>query len=144
MNDMRSNLTDDQCDEFRRLPVSFNDMLRATYAAGAASQGEQEPVAWIVEFSRPSGIARNVPDKLLVWSEASAKAQIDASLITALKPLYAAPLPQGEQCPSGYVLMPIEPTPEMLLICDSDDGGWNTPKQLYAALIKAAQPKDTK
>jgi hypothetical protein len=27
-------LTDDQCDEFRRLPLKFNDMIRATYVAG--------------------------------------------------------------------------------------------------------------
>jgi hypothetical protein len=27
-------LTDDQCDEFRRLPLSFNDMVRAIYVAG--------------------------------------------------------------------------------------------------------------
>jgi len=27
-------LTDEQCDEFRRLPVSFNDMVRAIYNAG--------------------------------------------------------------------------------------------------------------
>ena len=30
-------LTDDQCDEFRRLPVSFNDMVRAIYCAGSLS-----------------------------------------------------------------------------------------------------------
>jgi hypothetical protein len=27
-------LTDDQCDEFRRLPLKFNDMIRAIYFAG--------------------------------------------------------------------------------------------------------------
>lgn len=27
-------LTDDECDEFRRLPVNFNDMVRAAYNAG--------------------------------------------------------------------------------------------------------------
>ena len=27
-------LTDDQCDEFRRLPCSFNDMVRAIYESG--------------------------------------------------------------------------------------------------------------
>ena len=27
-------LTDAQCDEFRRAPLSFNDMLRAVYRAG--------------------------------------------------------------------------------------------------------------
>lgn len=30
-------LTDSECDEFRRLPVSFNDMIRATHQAGAAA-----------------------------------------------------------------------------------------------------------
>lgn len=32
-----SALTDDQCAEFRRMPGSFNDMVRAIYAAGASS-----------------------------------------------------------------------------------------------------------
>ena len=27
-------LTDEQCDEFRRLPCSFNDMVRAIYSDG--------------------------------------------------------------------------------------------------------------
>lgn len=31
-------LTDDQCDEFRRLPLSFNDMVRAIYEAGRKTQ----------------------------------------------------------------------------------------------------------
>lgn len=30
-------LTDEQCNEFRRLPVSFNDMVRAIYNAGRNS-----------------------------------------------------------------------------------------------------------
>lgn len=30
-------LTDEQCDEFRRLPVSFNDMVRAIHKAGHAA-----------------------------------------------------------------------------------------------------------
>lgn len=29
-------LTDEQCNEFRRLPVSFNDMVRAIHADGYA------------------------------------------------------------------------------------------------------------
>ena len=30
-------LTDEQCEEFRRLPESFNDMVRAIYEAGMAT-----------------------------------------------------------------------------------------------------------
>jgi hypothetical protein len=30
-------LTDEQCDQFRRHPGSFNDMVRAIYAAGSAA-----------------------------------------------------------------------------------------------------------
>lgn len=33
-------LTDEQCDSFRRHPGSFNDIIRAVYAAGANSQGK--------------------------------------------------------------------------------------------------------
>ena len=31
-------LTNEQCDEFRRLPCSFNDMVRAIYVAGQNNQ----------------------------------------------------------------------------------------------------------
>lgn len=30
-------LTDDQCEQFRRMPCSFNDMVRAIFGAGAAA-----------------------------------------------------------------------------------------------------------
>ena len=33
-------LTDEQCDAFRRLPMPFNDMVRAIYAAGAEHRTE--------------------------------------------------------------------------------------------------------
>lgn len=35
---MTTELTDEKCNEFRRLPVSFNDMVRAIYKAGAADR----------------------------------------------------------------------------------------------------------
>lgn len=34
-------LTDDQCNEFRRLPGTFNDMVRAIYEAGRASKAAE-------------------------------------------------------------------------------------------------------
>ena len=34
-------LTDEQCNEFRRLPMSFNDMVRAIYEAGRASKAAE-------------------------------------------------------------------------------------------------------
>ena len=36
-----SPLTDEQCDEFRRLPGTFNDMVRAIYEAGRASKAAE-------------------------------------------------------------------------------------------------------
>jgi hypothetical protein len=38
-------LTDAQIDEFRRLPLSFNDMVRAIYEAGRSAQDSAEPAA---------------------------------------------------------------------------------------------------
>ena len=35
-------LTDEQCDEFRRLPLSFNDMVRAIYTAGQKEGAKAE------------------------------------------------------------------------------------------------------
>lgn len=37
----RPELTDAQCDKFRRLPCSFNDMVRAIYKAGHANVLEE-------------------------------------------------------------------------------------------------------
>ena len=34
-------LTDEQCDEFRRLPCSFRDMIRSAYAAGQREMRER-------------------------------------------------------------------------------------------------------
>jgi len=34
-------LTDEQCDEFRRMPCSFNDMIRAAYRAGQVEMRER-------------------------------------------------------------------------------------------------------
>ena len=36
-------LTDEQCNEFRRMPLSFNDMVRAIYEAGLASMQAEAP-----------------------------------------------------------------------------------------------------
>lgn len=33
-------LTDDECDQFRRMPGSFNDMVRAIFKSGARRQAE--------------------------------------------------------------------------------------------------------
>lgn len=38
-------LTDEQCDEFRRLPLSFRDMVRAIYEAGSIEERENRPSA---------------------------------------------------------------------------------------------------
>jgi hypothetical protein len=34
-------LTDDECDVFRRMPLSFNDMVRAIFEAGRAEERER-------------------------------------------------------------------------------------------------------
>ena len=39
-------LTDEQCDEFRRLPLSFNDMVRAIYTAGQKEGAKTKASAW--------------------------------------------------------------------------------------------------
>lgn len=44
-------LTDDECNAFRRLPCSFNDMVRAIYAAGALA--EREACAQICDNTGP-------------------------------------------------------------------------------------------
>ena len=45
----RMMLTDEQCDEFRRLPLSFNDMVRAIYSAGQKDMRERAANRCLVE-----------------------------------------------------------------------------------------------
>jgi hypothetical protein len=43
-------LTDEQCDEFRRMPCSFNDMIRAAYRAGQESMRDKLDQQWNAGF----------------------------------------------------------------------------------------------
>lgn len=55
---MQQALTDAQCDEFRRMPVPFNDMVRAIYAAGAALAAPQPALSKeLAEADRRAGAA---------------------------------------------------------------------------------------
>jgi len=49
-------LTDDQCNEFRRLPLSFNDMVRAIYDAGRQQVLDSEkPVGKVIQLPTLDG-----------------------------------------------------------------------------------------
>ena len=54
MNDTRE-LTDEQCDEFRRTFGSFNDMVRTIYAAGRASMAKVPAGLASIEFAPKDG-----------------------------------------------------------------------------------------
>jgi hypothetical protein len=45
-------LTDTQCDEFRRMPGSFNDMVREIYAAGQESMRAKLDEQWNDGFDK--------------------------------------------------------------------------------------------
>ncbi len=45
-------LTDEQCNEFRRLPGSFNDMVRIIYEAGAKAQVCSNPDAQALKVAQ--------------------------------------------------------------------------------------------
>ena len=45
----RGKLTDEQCDEFRRLQMSFNDMVRAIYEAGIGEEQLQVAVEVLLQ-----------------------------------------------------------------------------------------------
>lgn len=53
--------TDAQCDEFRRLPGSFNDMIRKVYAIGRM-QGAQESVEVMKAYYPRSGCVSILED----------------------------------------------------------------------------------
>ena len=52
---------------------------------------QQEPVAWMVTFLRPTG-----EDTLLVYHREHAEQQVDPKLIISVEPLYLHPAPQAD------------------------------------------------
>lgn len=103
---MTTELTDEKCNEFRRLPVSFNDMVRAIYKAGAADRA-----ARIGEFP-----ALPEPDHATVspWDkDATQMVFFTADQMRA----YAAQAVEADRAargvPEGWRLVPAEPTQEM-------------------------------
>ena len=47
----KSTLTDDQCNDFRRLPLSFNDMVRAIYNSGIQQEFDaKESVGKVIQM----------------------------------------------------------------------------------------------
>lgn len=63
------NLTDKQCDEFRRMPGSFNDMVRAIYAAGRKA-GLEEALSALPQ----SGVGHYIYEKALTDCAAAIRA----------------------------------------------------------------------
>lgn len=54
-------LTDEQCDAFRRLPMPFNDMVRAIHAAGAEHRTEPAAACWCATDHRNACTGSNEP-----------------------------------------------------------------------------------
>jgi len=64
-----SPLTEEQCDEFRRLPGTFNDMVRAIYEAGRASQAaEYAHIRREVRNAALDDVADRAFDYLTLWA----------------------------------------------------------------------------
>lgn len=103
-------LTDDQCDEFRRLPLSFRDMVRAIYAAGRASAQGAEPdhtalLKMLAQRARcfPTyPIGAHIPEVFAALGEAPPEPSPKA----------------GDAVPDGWKLVPVDATPEMLATMD--------------------------
>lgn len=57
-------LTDEQCNEFRRLPVSFNDMVRAIHADGYA-QALKDAAEVCADHASCEGIAQTCAAAIL-------------------------------------------------------------------------------
>ena len=66
-----SSLTDKQCDEFRRLPGTFNDMVRAIYEAGRASKAAE--YAYICRTPEGYRLVKITPDSNDLTNMAVAK-----------------------------------------------------------------------
>lgn len=56
MTTVSTELTDAECDAFRALPLDFNGMVRAIYAAGAARSADTSGARWVsVDERFPNG-----------------------------------------------------------------------------------------
>ena len=94
-------LTDEQCDEFRRLQMPFNDMVRAIYEAGEDAMDDE--IAPQVEFLvRELTIACSLldkatacsglgPDLALLWWEEKGR------LVDAYAPAYGMSIEEAEK-----------------------------------------------
>lgn len=76
----------------------------------AARQSSQsEPVAWAWKARQPNG---QILQRVEMWNPISAHVPSDSYTVFDIQPLYAAP---QQAIPSGWRLVPIEPTDEMLI-----------------------------
>lgn len=118
---MNTILTDDEIDNAQKAWIAKGmcgprPFARAIEAAVLAKLREQEPVAWWVTL--PSGE--------IDWSDEPIQHKEERPLDTLIpgcgyQPLYAAPLPAVVQVPQGWKLVPVEPTPEMLMAAQEAD-----------------------
>ncbi len=63
MTTVSTELTDAECDAFRALPLDFNGMVRAIYAAGAARSADTSGARWVSVDERMP----DTDDEVLVW-----------------------------------------------------------------------------
>jgi hypothetical protein len=91
-----------------------------------------EPVAWMTEESQRR-LARGGND-----SRGTVPVHVERGLIASI-PLYAAP----PAAPEGYVLVPMEPTKEMIVAGGAAQGEacpwWGEPAVCYRAMLAAAK-----
>jgi hypothetical protein len=110
----------------------------ATVAAPPAAP-EPEPVAYLVEGWHNGKLIAHIPHLTLEDAKASAAVFSQHYTTTKLVPLYAAPPAAPAPVPDGWVMVPREPTPEMLAVvrngpmCETWAAG-------YHAMIAAAPP----
>lgn len=78
-------LTDEQCNEFRRLPMSFNDMVRAIYEAGRASKAAE-----YADVPPATILTEHEMRDMLIACRSSVKFDMNQMELTALKPSLSA------------------------------------------------------
>lgn len=104
----RLEVAEKERDEFKREcfgHISDNSLLRAKIEA----MERQEPVAWLHESRRDSDVVTDAVKH--VWGKA-----VVGALAAYSTPLYLSPGAQPAPIiPEGWKLVPIEPTPEMIM-----------------------------
>jgi hypothetical protein len=123
---LRAALAEPEIDLFRLGYAKGKDDAERRAKARAEQPAEQEPLAWLIEYSDTG--------EREVRFVAGARGDKQT-------PLYAAPQPAVVQVPPGFKLVPVEPTEEMLVAAEMDGTYYGRVAAIFYRAMIAKAPE---